>query len=276
MQTIEGDDPLIRHFERMYPEAIRLLRALDEAADLSARGRWCPKGSPRAASQAVDSHTPPLTVVIPCFNDGVSLPEAVASVERCAPEGTEIVIVNDGSTDPDTERALALLSEDGYVVLDQQRSTPGAARNHGFHRARSPFVLPLDADDRLREGFAHTAVAAMTADSSIGVVYGDWNEFGLRTGRRRAPPFRIEKLLIGNFIAACALVRKQAWEAAGGYDPDIHSWQDWEFWISVAERGWRFHRLSDDECALTFDYRIGRQRCRRRGHQTVAFSPHHR
>lgn len=256
MQTIEGDDPLIWHFERIYPEALRLLSALDEAADLSAKGRWRPRKSPNAASQAVDSHTPPLTVVIPCFNDGASLPEAVASVERSAPTGTEILVVNDGSTEPHTEKALAVLREAGYVVVDQPRSTPGAARNHGFHLARSPFVLPLDADDRLREGFAQAAVAAMAADPSIGVVYGDWYEFGLRTGRRRAPPFRLEKLLIGNFIAACALIRKQAWETADGYDPAIPSWQDWEFWITVAERGWQFHRLPDDACSLTFDYRI--------------------
>lgn len=254
MNTIEGDDPLVAHFARACPDAVALLRELDQAADLPAAGRWNPV-TPQQARLTPDGVEPPLSVVIPCFNDGVFLPESIASVERNAPAGTELIIVNDGSTDPFTLKLLADLRTDGYTVLDQAQSGASTARNHGFRQARSPLVLPLDADNRLRPGFAQAALTAMGEAPDIGVVYGDWWEFGLRTGRRHAPEFRIEKLLTGNFIDTSALIRKDAWQDAGGYELSDLPWEDWAFWIAVAAAGWRFRRLAEDECDLTFDYR---------------------
>jgi len=85
-----------------------------------------------------------------------------------------------------------------------------------------------------------------------GVVYGDRLEFGRRNGREPVPEFDLPSLLWANTIDACATYRREIWEACGGYDAGARAWEDWDFWISTVERGWRFHRLPD----VAFEYRI--------------------
>jgi hypothetical protein len=84
------------------------------------------------------------------------------------------------------------------------------------------------------------------------VVYGDRIDFGARSGRLRVRDFDLDTLLWANFIDACAVYRREIWEAGGGYDAGALVWEDWEFWISAAERGWRFLRLDQPG----FEYRV--------------------
>jgi GT2 family glycosyltransferase len=192
-----------------------------------------------------------VSVVIPCRDHGELLVEAVASAEAGAP-GCELIVVNDGSRQPRTLEVLDTLRRAGYHVLDQAHAGLAAARNAGFACARGRYVLPLDADDRLRDGFVEPAVALLESDPGLGVVYGDRQMFGLRSGDVEVPEMDLDRLLAGNYIAACALVRKPAWESCGGYDPELAAWEDWDFWIALADRGWSFHHLP----CIAFDHRI--------------------
>lgn len=105
-----------------------------------------------------------LSVIIPCHDDGDNLVEAVASVERNAP-AAELIIVNDGSTQPRTIEVLAALRDAGdrvrvsHRVIGQPHCGLSAARNAGIAAATSDYLLPLDADNRLLPGFAAEAVA---------------------------------------------------------------------------------------------------------------------
>ncbi len=74
----------------------------------------------------------------------------------------------------------------------------------------------------------------------------------MRSGLRNPPEFDLSNLLRGNYIDACAVFRRTAWEDAGGYDPALPAWEDWEFWINVASHGWQFYRLPD----VGFEYRV--------------------
>ena len=66
------------------------------------------------------------------------------------------------------------------------------------------------------------------------------------------PDLDLDQLLHGNYIDACAVFRRELFDDVGGYDEELAIWEDWEFWIHAASRGWRFHRLD----AVTFDYRV--------------------
>ena len=198
-----------------------------------------------------------LSVIIPCHDDGDYLIEAVASVERNAPEG-ELIIVDDGSTQPRTIEVLAELRDAGdrvrvsRRVIDQPHSGLSAARNAGIAAATGDYLLPLDADNRLLPGFAAEAVAQLDADPTVGVVYGDRREFGERTGDVAVPDFDLPRMLWSNYIDACAVMRRAVWSDAGGYDVTFSDWEDWDFWLGAAERGWRFVHLP----RLAFEYRI--------------------
>ncbi len=94
-----------------------------------------------------------VTVVIPCFNHGAYIAEAVESVLAQDGPTPRIVVVDDGSTDEATKRAFDALP-DGVEVIHQANAGPAAARNAGIESTDSPYLLMLDADDRLPEGRA--------------------------------------------------------------------------------------------------------------------------
>jgi hypothetical protein len=248
-QSPGADDPLIALAAAAHPDCAALLADLDAAADLPAPGLW---SAAPPQPRCVSSDSPRLSVVIPCYNHGEFLIEAVASVERCVEEPRELIIINDGSGEPRTLEVLELLRQIGYHVVDQENSGLSVARNRGIDLARSPYILPLDADNRLRPGFVTAALAVLDTQPEVGVVYGDRYDFGMRNGTVDVPPFEVDSLLPFNYIDACALLRKEVWSACGGYDPAMPAWEDWDLWIGAIEHGWQFHHLSGE----AFDYRV--------------------
>lgn len=238
------DDPLPRLWHFAHREAMELLGALDDEADL-------PPHPPSAPRKASPSSAPRLSVVIPCHDDGEYLIDAVASVERNAPEA-EVIVVDDGSTQPHTRDVLAAMREAGHRVIEQPHSGLSAARNSGIAASRGEYFLPLDADNRLLPGFAAEAVKRLDADPAAGVAYGDRREFGARSGDVTVPDLDLPRMLWSNYIDACAVVRRTVWNEAGGYDAALRDWEDWDFWLGAAERGWRFLRIPGP----AFEYRI--------------------
>jgi glycosyltransferase involved in cell wall biosynthesis len=248
--SLPSDDPLIPLVAATSPACAEVLRELDAQADLSATGLW--SAPPLRGDRWRPEGPVDLSVVIPCYDLGELLVEALASAERGAPERCELILVDDGSRQPRTREVLNVLREGGYRVLDQPNSGLAAARNRGIRESRGRIILPLDADNRLLPGYAAAALRVFDGDPEVGVVYGDRLDFGLRKGRTTVPELDLGSFLWANYIDACAAYRREVWEACGGYDPGASVWEDWELWISAAERGWRFHRL--DEPA--FEYRV--------------------
>ena len=147
-----------------------------------------------------------VSIVIPCFNHGEFLPEAVASVTKIARDDIELIVVDDGSTDEGTVREVDKLVAQGIKVIRQGNNGPAGARNAAIRASQGEYILPLDADDRLRSGWIDSAIAILDSDAQVGVVYGDAQCFGTRTDHWRVGPFEADKLLNWNFIHASALL----------------------------------------------------------------------
>jgi glycosyltransferase involved in cell wall biosynthesis len=162
--------------------------------------------------------------------------------------------VDDGSTDPRTLRVFEDLERKGYVVIHQRNQGVSAARNVGIRSAGGEYILPVDSDNRIREPYLKKATLLFDADPSLGVVYGDVECFGDRSERRAVPDFSFARLVMGNYIDTCAIFRKSLWDEVGGYDENMpfYGWEDWDFWLRSALRGWRFTHL----CEVAFDYRV--------------------
>lgn len=250
--SFPDDDPLPGLWQHTNAAAMELLEELDDAADLGNDRRWqaAIRSSPGPPAQR-PVERPRLSVIIPCRNDGDYVIDAVASVQRHAPEA-ELIIVDDGSTQPRTREVLAALSRSGHRVIEQVHSGLAAARNRGIAASGGDYFLPLDADNRILPGFVAQAIARLDEDPEAGVVYGDRREFGARSGDVTVPEFDLARMLSGNYIDACAVVRRAVWSEVGGYDVAFRAWEDWDFWIGAAARGWRFLRVPRP----TFEYRI--------------------
>jgi len=245
-----GDaDPLPRLWHFTHAAAMSLLGDLDDAADLGNDRRW--EAALRVPAPK-PAERPRLSVILPCHDDGEYLIDAVASVERNAPAGTELIVVDDGSTQPRTREVLAALREAGHRVIEQPQSGLPAARNCGIAASAGDYVLPLDADNRLLPGFAAEAIAILDEDPTVGVVYGDRREFGARSGDVAVSELDLPRLLWSNYIDACAVFRRAVWNDCDGYDVAFPIWEDWDFWLTAAQYGWRFVHLP----RATFEYRI--------------------
>src|SRR5688572_26595329 len=102
---------------------------------------WAPVQRPENA--------PRVAVVVPCFNDP-AVPEAVASIRLQEP--VEVVVVDDGSTDPEGLAALDTLRAEGVRVVRQENQGLSAARMTGVRHTTAPFIFALDSDDVLAPG----------------------------------------------------------------------------------------------------------------------------
>ena len=200
---------------------------------------------------------PTLAVIVPCFNHGQFLPEAIASVTAVERDDVELIVVDDGSTDALTRAEMNVLIASGVRVIRQENRGLAAARNAGILASVAKYILPLDADNRLRPGYIDQGIRLLDSNPHIGVVYGDAEYIGTRQGRWRVGEFDLDRLMEANYIDACAAYRRSIWEQNGGYDASmpVQGAEDWDFWLSTLEHGWRFAYVPE----ILFDYRVADQ-----------------
>ncbi|MEO6135156.1 MAG: glycosyltransferase family A protein [Ginsengibacter sp.] len=199
---------------------------------------------------------PRVSIVIPCFNHGKYLPEALHNLESNH-AFYEVIIVNDGSTDEETIRALQILKSKNYNVIDQQNGGLAKARNTGISSSRGEFIFFLDADNSIEMDFVTKAVALFDKDPEVAVVYSDAEYFGTKSGEWKVGDFNLQRLMIANYIDACAIIRKSVLDELGGYDEKMKEiksgWEDWEMWLRISFAGKIFRYLPQKG----FRYRVG-------------------
>jgi glycosyltransferase involved in cell wall biosynthesis len=184
----------------------------------------------------VQGNTPKVSVIIPCYNLGAYVDEAVDSVLAQTFQDFEIIVVDDGSTEPSTMRLMGNYDRPKTHVLRTKNQGLATARNIGITQARGKYILPLDADDKI--GNSYLAKASMILDTrpEIGIVYCRARFFGAREGEWHIEPFSIETMLTKNVIFATAMFRKSSWQKVGGYNPImVHGYEDYDFWISLLD-----------------------------------------
>lgn len=201
---------------------------------------------------------PLISVVIPCFNHGQYIEEAISSVINSVKNfSTEIIVVNDGSTDENTIQVLNNLKFDngisGYVI-HQTNGGLANARNNGIKKASGDFIIPLDSDNKLTEIYLNEAVSIMLKDENIQIIYGDAFCFGNEVGLKKNHSIDTFKLLYSNHIDACAIFRKKVWIDVNGYSEDMPymGCEDWNFWLKCLDNNFHFFYLNK----ICFEYRV--------------------
>lgn len=191
-----------------------------------------------------------VSVVIPVRNGEDHVVQAVTSALAQGADVSEVIIVDDGSSDRTVERVAAIADPRVKLLAGRPAGRAGvsAVRNYGFGRATGSWVIFLDADDRLRQG-AVPALLAGVGDENIVAAYGDYeriDEAGHNVGRRhllrgRAKPSGVilENLLAGNFIVngGVMLIRADAFRTLGGFDESLRYCEDWHAWCRLAALG---------------------------------------
>lgn len=194
-----------------------------------------------------------VSVIMPCFNDGQYIQDAVDSVNLAKNENTEIIIIDDGSTDDKTKYILEQVRHERIRVLHCDRMGPSAARNKGISSAYGDYILPLDADDRIESTYINKALKILKENSRVGVVYCYADLFGKEKGRWRLPDYSFDRMLVDNIVFVTALFRKDDWNKVGGYRTDMKfGLEDYDFFLSMLEIEKDIYQIPE----VLFHYRI--------------------
>lgn len=196
--------------------------------------------------------SPRISVLMPCFNHGAVLGEAIQSVLDQTFPDAEILVVDDGSTDAETLERLRDLRTPRTTVLHTENRGLPAARNLAARHAVGTLFCALDADDRLAPVWFERAVAMLDAHPELSFVSHWLQTFGDETWTWTPASCELPALLARNTVNGAALVRRKAFEAVGGYDESMREGcEDWDFWLRLVERG--FHGAIIPE--VMFHYR---------------------
>jgi glycosyltransferase involved in cell wall biosynthesis len=204
--------------------------------------------TPIAASRAKfsygpagDASSPAVTVVTPFYNTGEVFRETARCILGQSLQNFEWIIVDDGTTNP---VAAAMLNEYRHSdprirVIDLPKNVgPGEARNAGVRAARAPYFFQLDADDLIEPTTLEMCAWYLATHPDAAFVKG-WtvgfshNPHLWTRGFHEGPAFLHE-----NLSTITAMVRRDVFLDAGGYDPSIlGGMEDWDFWVRLASRG---------------------------------------
>lgn len=183
-----------------------------------------------------------ISIIIPCFNDGKYLLDAIKSAAPAIEMGAEVIVVNDGSTDLHTLDVLTHLPGP-IVVLHKENGGLSSARNYGIAQAKGDFICPLDSDDLLNHRFLSAALDILRRNDALDIVTGPRVHFEGETITKGVAIDPIRQIYI-NGLWATALYRKSVWEKLGGYDETmVNGYEDWEFWLHAMSLGMRFEKI---------------------------------
>jgi hypothetical protein len=192
-----------------------------------------------------------VAVLIPSYRHANELPDALDSVWSTAgqsPPSVEVVVVDDGSPEGDTDVAVVWADRHPWLPMLVARHPVnrglGPARNAAAGLTDAPRLLALDADNTLLPGGLARLNAALDAEPEAPAAYGVlicWSPESGPVGLLSAKPWQPDALVRSNYIDAFALLRRSALDAVGGYTDDLrlHGWEDYDLWLSFADRGLR-------------------------------------
>jgi glycosyltransferase involved in cell wall biosynthesis len=186
-----------------------------------------------------------VSVVIPTYNYGRFIAEAIQSALAQSYKPAEVIIVDDGSTD-ETECVVGSFgSEVRYIK--QQNAGVCSARNRGVAASTGRLVSFLDADDIWESTKLEKQVALFAADSEIGLVHSAMREFDTATGKTISlhldgqEGWVADELLIWERTAingpgGAIMVSRDAFDAVNGFDEQMKVSEDWDFCYRVARK----------------------------------------
>jgi glycosyltransferase involved in cell wall biosynthesis len=207
------------------------------------------KMAQEGASESITVGNPLVTVAIPHFNLGRFLPESLASLARQTYTHLEILVIDDGSTDPDSLRTLEKMERRYPQIrfLRQRNAGIGATRNRGLREARGEFFLPMDADNVARPDMVERFVSAISRNPELAAASCYFLAFRETADLERGPFCYAYRPIGGPFVLASvrnvygdanAIFRTAAFRSVGGYEMDRDSsWEDWEAFVKLVRQG---------------------------------------
>lgn len=192
---------------------------------------------------------PPVSIIIPSFNQGKFIEETIVSILNQSYKNLEIIIIDGGSSDNTIDIIKKYNDRIKYWVSEKDKGQSDAI-NKGFKLATGKYINWLNSDDILLEGAIQTMVDFLETNLNVDLVYGNVimiDEIGNKIIERREINYDYNIILYGiNYIPQpSALFRKKVVEKAGYLDINMHYCMDHEYWIRFHSIGLKFAYIND-------------------------------
>lgn len=188
---------------------------------------------------------PKVSVIVPCYNYGHFLSEAIDSVLKQTYQDYEIIIVDDcsddGKTPAEVKRQAKKDKRIKPVFLSENKGV-AAVRNVAIAEAKGEYITGLDADDKLEPSYLEKTIAKMES-TNADVIYTHFKLFGKRNKNSYYPKDqkKIKRaLLFRSCFPMWALHKKSDWEAFGGYDESLRGGEIADYWLNFVEANKNF------------------------------------
>ena len=192
----------------------------------------------------INDKEPLVSILMPIYNYGNRINQTLKSVFEQDYTNYEIILVDDGSTDQFVKMKLNQLEDiDRVKVVYKENGGPSSARNEAFKHSKGDFILPLDSDDMIRNGYIKSCVTILQRDKNISPVYCDTHHVGEIQGVEKRPEWDKVRLLEGPFIVNCSMMHREAFEKVNGYDEDLNGWEDYDMWLRMMKEGYIGKRI---------------------------------
>ena len=182
-----------------------------------------------------------IDAVITSYNQKAMILQAVQSLLKQSVLPSQIIIVDDGSTDPESLLVLKQIesnTENKVPVRIQYQDNQGvsAARNTGIHMTSAPFVLVLDGDDTLEPSYIESVMELLQDDPKV-IAASSWIQtFGAMNALVRPDGGDLISFLSHNCCPSAHILRRNIYDRFNGYDENMRTgFEDWEYFISMLE-----------------------------------------
>lgn len=193
-------------------------------------------------------------VVIPNFNNGLYLLEAVDSAVTALGGPRNVIVVDDGSAEKRAGAVLAAAERRGVRVVRQANRGVSVARNVGIGLLSTPYVLALDSDDLMEPDAPRLVAEHLDAEPGVVFVAGGYRDLlpdGSMSEVRWPAAVTRDGMRHQTHVSICTGFRRADWEAVGGFPPGVSVGEDWIFWM-------RLLRLRDRGVAVRHSFLIVR------------------
>ncbi len=186
-------------------------------------------------------HGPLVSIIVPCYNYGRYLNRMLASLDAQTWRDFEVIIVDDGSTEPETIAFIdKLISEPqpGRIVLRQKNSGVIAARNYGISFSSGKYLFPLDPDDTIDKTFLEKTLFYLEHSPpqtfAYTWTYSTGNDDFVWHTADTDPLSMLDENRCG-----FAVFPRSSFDKTGGYNHIMaKGYEDWEYCVHLVRRGY--------------------------------------
>lgn len=201
-----------------------------------------PIGTNRTDAPTEAAPAPTVSVVVPVYNQGEYVAQAIDSVLEQRYRPVELIVVNDGSTDATADRLKAYKRR--ARIIHQENRGAAAALNRGIRESRGSLVCWLSADDEFLPGKLEAQVAAFRAHPELGMVHTGYERVDgtgahldtiVEPAQAHPDPF-VTVFWRNSLNGSTVMLRREVFDAVGGFDETLRADVDADMWLKIMQR----------------------------------------